>query len=246
MTEANFLYWVLSDVLIFIKLCSFLLFESVHIEMLIVNDNLLVEIVNLFLLLLGQFFDHVVARDKDSLEIVWVREGVANYLYFGFEVSFAVVPRHVLETLKLLFGFGSLFVVRNRQLVHREIVGSLRMLIPILSLHDVVETGFGLPSCLVVLFLFEGYFVFVDDWECQTEVLCRVSVEFCLVLCDRLSEMLLLMLPDVEFLATVWVHLETFWDVPLLAKRPSGVHGMNHVDVLHFEIVRYFIRSHLN
>ena len=57
--------------------------------------------------------------------------------------------------------------------------------------------------------------------------------------------MLLLMLPDVEFLATVWVHLETFWDVPLLAKRPPGVHRMHHVNVLFLEIVRSLIRSHL-
>ena len=166
--EADFLYWVLSDILIFIKLRRFLLFESVYVEMLIVNDNLLVEIVNLFLLLLSQFFHHVVAGDEDSLEIVWVRERVANYLYFGLEVGFAVVGGHVLETFQFFFGFGSLLMVRNRQLVHREIVGSLRVLVPILSLHDVVKAGFGLPSCLVVLFLFEGNLVFVDDWECQT------------------------------------------------------------------------------
>jgi hypothetical protein len=122
--------------------------------MLIFNHNFFVEIVNLFLLLLSKFFNHVLSGDEDCFEVVRVRECVANYFYFRFEVRLAVVCRHVLETFQLFFGFSSLLVVRNRQLMHGEIIWTLWMLVPILSLHDIVKTGLGLPTRLNVLLLF--------------------------------------------------------------------------------------------
>lgn len=146
MAEADLLHRILSYILVLIELRRFLFLQSVHIEMLIVHNDFLIEIINLFLLLLRLLFDHIVARDEDRLEVVRMRESVTDYLYFGLEVRFAVVSRHVLEAFQLLFRLRSLDMVRNRQLMHGELVRALRVLIPILSLHDIVEAGFGLPS----------------------------------------------------------------------------------------------------
>lgn len=73
-----------------------------------------------------------------------------------------------------------------------------------------------------------------------------IGVEFSLVLCDRLAELLLLLLPDVELLPTVWEHFETFRNVPVFAERSSSVHGVDSHDILLFEIVWAVLVPHLD
>lgn len=87
------------------------------------------------------------------------------------------------------------------------------MLVPVFSLHHVIETTLGLPCSLVLFFCFLFNLILVYNWECQTEMLSRVSIEFGLILGNLLTELLFLKLPDIQFLVTVLENIDSLWDV---------------------------------
>lgn len=60
---------------------------------------------------------------------------------------------------------------RNLEVVDRRLVWLLWVLVPILSLHDIIEAALGLPSCFVELLLFLLDLILVYDWERQAQVL---------------------------------------------------------------------------
>ena len=45
------------------------------------------------------------------------------------------------------------------------------MLVPVESLHDVVEAVLGLPPPFILFLFLHLDLIFVDDWECEAQVL---------------------------------------------------------------------------
>lgn len=100
-----------------------------------------------------------------------MRKGISNHFNLGLKIWFAIVSGHILEALHLFLGLRPLNVVWNRQLVHRELVRLLWVLVPVLPFHYVVKARLSLPPGLVVFFFLQGNFIFIDDWEGEAEVL---------------------------------------------------------------------------
>ena len=164
--QANLLGFTLTNVLKLVQQRSVvLLLERVDSEMSILDDDLLVELINLALLLLLQLLDHVVARDEHRLEVVRCRERGTLLLDLALEVGLAVLTRYILEALELLLGLESLLVVRDQQVFASGRVRLLRVLVPVLSLHDIVEALGGFPSCLVGFLLAHSDLVLIDNGE---------------------------------------------------------------------------------
>ena len=151
--------------------------KGVDFEVLIGHDHLLVEVIDLFLAHLSLFFHHVVSRDEDGIEILLLREGGSLSLHFGLKVWLAVFSWDKSVALKLGLGFKGLNVMWNLQVVNGGLIRSLGMLVPVLSLHHIVKTTFSFPGFLIVLFCFLFNLIFIYDWESETEIIRRVSVE---------------------------------------------------------------------
>ena len=115
MAESDFLRIVLSNILVFIQLRNnaLLFFECIDIEVLIVYDDLFVKSIQFSLFHSGFLCNHIIARDKHSIEVLLVRESWALDSNLVFEVRFAFCFGVILETFQLLFGLLSLQVIRN-------------------------------------------------------------------------------------------------------------------------------------
>lgn len=135
--------------------------SSVHIEVLVLNDNFLFEFVFLFLLLLHHLFDHVFSRNEDSLEVGRIRESLLSF-DLRLEVDFADISRHKFVPAHLSLSVLLLLHVRNHQVVHCRRMGFLRMLVPIFFLAVEVETIFCFPSCFVFLFFLYLNHILID------------------------------------------------------------------------------------
>ena len=211
--QTNFIDITFSDVLKSIELHYFFLLHGVHLEVLIGNNHLLVELVDFLLAHLSELLDHVVARDEHGVKILFFRESRSLGFYFRLEVRLPIFSGNKCESLHSLFGFQGLNVVRNLQIVDCRLIGSLGMLIPVLSFHDIIKSILSLPSSFIFLFGLHLNLILVHDWESQTEMLSRVSVEFRWVLRDLLTELLLLEFPDIQFLVAVLENIYSLGDV---------------------------------
>jgi hypothetical protein len=169
--QTNLVCISLSNILVLVKLCDLLLLHCVDLEMLIGDDHLFVKVVDLFLFHLGQLFHHVVARDEDSVEVLLLRECGPLRFNLGLEVWLSVGPWHKLEALHLLFGVQSLKVVRDLQVVDRRLIWLLGVLVPILTLHHVVEAILRFPVPLILFLGLLLNFIFVHDGEGETQML---------------------------------------------------------------------------
>ena len=164
-TEANLLDSVFPNVFVLVELGDLLFLHGVDVEVLVFDHDLLVEVIYLLLLLLSLLFDHVVAGDENSLEVIGVRECIPDHFDFGLEIRLAVILRNVLKSLHLFFSLCSLNMVWNSKLVDGELIWFFGVFIPVLPLHDIIKACLGLPSSFIILFFLECNFVFVDDWE---------------------------------------------------------------------------------
>ena len=138
-----------------------LLHSSVHLEVLVVHDNLAFEILYLLLFQLGHFLHHVIARDEHSLEVVGVWEGCL-ILDFAVEISFTVISWIILLALKAIPRLSLLLHVRDLQIIHGGLRRFLRVLIPGGLLTMDIEAGLGFPASLVIRFLFLSDQVLID------------------------------------------------------------------------------------
>ena len=107
-----------------------LLHASVHKEVLVVNDYLLVKVINLLLLLLGHLFYHVVARDEHRLEVACIRERLCVF-DFAVEVGLAVILWPVLRILQLPLLVGLLGNVRDQEVIHDCLGRLFGVLVPV-------------------------------------------------------------------------------------------------------------------
>lgn len=226
-SETNFLDLVLPDIQGLVQLGDLLLLASVDIKVLAIDNDLLVEVVDFLLLHLLHLFHHVVARDEHGLEVIGVGEELIFIFVFAWIRLFSLGVS--LKALEKPLGFFHLLEVRVLEALDCGRVGSLRVLVPVLSLHDVVESTLGLPAALVLLFRILLDLIFVDEREAQAKVVCRICIKVVLVLRYLLSELLFLELPDVQFLRSVLEHVDTIRNVQSLNKGPSGAHRSNFV-----------------
>ena len=185
--ETNFYYITLSHVFVFVCLGNLLLFTGVHLEMVVGHNNFLVPVVDLLLLLLSFFFHHIVAWDKNSIEISSLGESSSLGFHFSLEFRLSILPRDILESLKFHFGFPSLLVVRDPQILDSSLIRSLWMLVPVLTLHHVIKPTLGFPSTLIFFLCFLSHFIFINYWESKTEVISRVSIKLWWIFGNLLS-----------------------------------------------------------
>ena len=136
----------------------------VHMEMFVIDNDLLLEVIYLLLLELSHFFDHIVTRDEHGLKIARIAERL-HVLHLRVEVGLAVLRRVVHSAQFLLLGLGLLRHVGDHQFVQFRWVRSLWMLIPVGLLPVDIKTGLGLPARLIVSFLFLSDQVLIDERE---------------------------------------------------------------------------------
>ena len=177
-SETHFGWWILSNVPESVQLSNLFLLHGVDIEVLIGNYDLFIKIIDYLLFVFCHFFHHVIARDENSVEIFLVRESWFLALDFAVEVGLAVCSWNELEAFHLHFGLHSLHMMRDLKKFNHRLSWSLGMLIPVLSFHHIVKTSFCFPSGFIILFLLYDNFIFIDDWEGETQMLGRISVEF--------------------------------------------------------------------
>lgn len=209
MAKTHFDCVAFSNVLVFVSLSYFNFFSGVNLEMGVGYYDFFVEVIDLFLLKLGKLFDHVITRDKHCVEIFTIRESGPLSLDFGLEVRLSVLSWNILEAFKFQFSFQSLLVVRDRQAFDSSLVGSLWVLVPILSLHNIVEPTLSLPSTLIFLFGFLSDLILIDYWESKTKMLSRICVELSWVFGDLLSQLLFLELPNIQLLVSILEHINS-------------------------------------
>lgn len=161
MTETNFDDFAFSHIFVFVSLSDLLLFTSVNLEMVVGYNDFLVPIIDLFLLHFSFLFDHIITRNKHSIEIRSLRESSSLSFDLGLEVRLSILPRHILEPFKLHFSFPSLLVVRDQQIRYFSLIRSLWMFIPVLTLHNVIKSSLSFPSSLIVLLSFLSHLIFV-------------------------------------------------------------------------------------
>lgn len=224
MSQTNFVHVAFSNIGVFVKLDNFYLLHGINLEVLIGNDNLLVEVIDLFLTHLSELFHHVISRDENGIEVLLLGERGSLSLHFGLEIWLAVFSYNESEALKLLLGFIGLDVVWNLQVVNGGLIRSLGMQVPIFSLHHIVKTAFSFPCSLVRLFCLLFNLIFINNWESETEMLGRISVKLAWILCNLLSELLFLELPNVELLISVLKDINAFRNVKPLLEGPSTIH----------------------
>jgi hypothetical protein len=106
-------------------------------------------------------FDHIITRNKHSIEIRSLRESSSLSFDLGLEVRLSILPRHILEPFKLHFSLPSLLVVRDQQIRYFSLIRSLWMFIPVLTLHNVIESSLSFPSSLIVFLCFLSHLIFV-------------------------------------------------------------------------------------
>jgi len=163
-SEADLLNLILSQVLMFVNLVASLL-PRVHIEVLVLNDDLLVKLVQLPLLHLLSLLDHVFSRDEHRLEVTWLRERLLVVLHLAHEVSLAVFFGMVDLTFQLILFVHQLLNVGNLKIFDHGSRRLLRVLVVVGLLHDIVKAAFRLPAFLIRLLSFHLDFVFIDDRE---------------------------------------------------------------------------------
>lgn len=224
MPQSDLLAFVFSDVFIFVKLSHLLFLHGIHIKMLVIDNHFLIELVDLFLLLCCKFLDHVIARDKDCLEVVWMRKCLASNLYLTLEVDLAFLCSVEFKPFQCGFRFCPLCMIRDLKLMHFEVIWLLGVLVPVFALHDIVETGLGLPSSFIFFLSFHNDLILINNRESKAEKIRRVSVELGLVLCNGLTELVLLEFPNVQFLVSILEHIYTLWNTEAFFWWSSSVH----------------------
>ena len=138
--------------------------SCVHVEMLVFNNDLLLEIIDFCLLQSGHLLDHVFTGDEDSLKVAWVRECLL-VLDLRVKVFFAVIRSVVDVALLLALGLSSLSNEGYQELVHLRLIRPLRVLIPVSFLPVHVEPGLRLPPGLILLFVLQGDHILVHEGE---------------------------------------------------------------------------------
>lgn len=113
------------------------------------------------------------------------------------------------------------------------------MFIPILPFHNIVETFFGFPGSLVLLFGFLSDFVLINDWECQAQMFRRISVEFCWIARYLVTHLFLLELPYIELLSRILKYIDLRGNVKTLLKWSSRLHRPNMSLIRNMEIWRW-------
>mmetsp|Transcript_29345 Transcript_29345/g.36441 ORF Transcript_29345/g.36441 Transcript_29345/m.36441 type:complete len:220 (+) Transcript_29345:445-1104(+) len=206
------------------------LHSRVHIKVFAGDDDLFVEIVNFFLFQLGHLLDHIVARDKDSLEVGRIGEGLL-ILHFAIEVRLAIVLRIVLHTLLLSLLVGLLDHIGDQEVIHDCLIRLLRVLIQIALLAVDIEASLGLPPFFVLLFVLDGDQIFINQGERLRQVVLRVRVEVGRIVLNHVAQFLLLHLPNVVPLAAILENLDTIGHFDSCFERPPRAHVANRLPV---------------
>ena len=107
--------------------------SSVHVEVLVLHHDFLIEFLLLLLPLLHHLFHHIFSRNEDSLEIGGIRECLFSF-DLGLEVNLADITRHEFVPAHSSLSVLLLLHVRNHQVIHCCRMGPLWMFVPILLL----------------------------------------------------------------------------------------------------------------
>ena len=101
-SQTDFVDITLTDVLEPIELSYLSLLPRVHLEVLVCNYDLLVEVINFLLLLGSHLLHHVVTRYEDCLEVVCIRKRGSLAPDFAQEIRLSIFTWDILESLQSL------------------------------------------------------------------------------------------------------------------------------------------------
>lgn len=159
-SEAYLLNRIFADVFVFVLLVG-LFDKTVDVEVTVFYDQLLFKCLNLLLPHLSKFFVHVFARDEDRLKELWIWECLSTG-DLALEIRLAVICWVVDRILKFFLLVLHRLCVRDFHIIDGWLSGLLRVLIPVLSLHDLVKAVFSLPLLFVLRFFLHDKLCLID------------------------------------------------------------------------------------
>ena len=155
------------------------------------------------------------------------------------EIDFSMVFGPIDSTFCFFFRCLFLLNVWILQVIHHRLRWLLWMLIVIRLFVQNIETGLGLPFSLACLFLFHLNFILVHKWEGKRQMFFRISVEVGRIVGNMLAKLLLLELPDVHLLISIWVNFDSFRNFDSLLQWSTCVHVMYSLLIRRHEIDWY-------